>query len=240
MIIINPSSPFRFPFLYYLFYYFLAGICYFISNLNKKTKNRKDSMEQKDLESKNEDLKNEENKNSKDYKDNVTEVLGSAEWETIWSTSPAKPSSETSKQQSSFVLPLLVILLLLSYVFWGWQMWSSNRQVNNLQKQLNKQKEEIAILYSAALENNLFTNNKTNKLNQNKETSEPKDVPIASSEAVPGQKYVVKQGDNLWSISKAAYGKSGYEELLAQKNKLTLQTVLQPGQVLFIPQTTIP
>lgn len=192
-------------------------------------------MEQKDLESKNENLKNEENKNGENYKDNVKEILGSAEWETIWSPSSAKPSSETSKQQYSFVLPLLVILLLLNYVFWGWQMWSSSRQVNNLQKQLNKQKEEIAILYRAALENNLLAVNETNKLNQDGETSEPKDVSKASSEAVPGQKYVVKQGDNLWSISKNAYGKSGYEELLAQKNKLTLQTFLQPGQILFIP-----
>ncbi|GAB6275177.1 MAG: hypothetical protein STSR0004_20420 [Peptococcaceae bacterium] len=187
-------------------------------------------MEQKDLEN-----KNEENKNGENYKDNVRDILGSAEWETIWGPSSAKPSSETSKQQSSFVFPLLVILLLLSYVFWGWQMWSSSRQVNNLQKQLNKQKEEIAILYRAALENNLFAINKTNKLNQDGETSEPKDIPKASSKAVPGQKYVVKQGDNFWSISKNAYGKSGYEELLAQKNKLSLQTVLQPGQILFIP-----
>jgi len=114
-------------------------------------------------------------------------------------------------------------------------MWSSSRQVNNLQKQLNKQKEEIAILYRAALENNLLAINETNKLNQDGETSEPKDVSKANSEAVPGQKYVVKQGDNLWSISKEAYGKYDYVELLAQKNKLPLQTVLQPGQILFIP-----
>ena len=192
-------------------------------------------MEEKDLENKNKNLKNEENKNGKDYKDNVTEILGSAEWETIWSTSSAKPSSETSKQQHSFVLPLLVILLLLSCVFWGWQMWSSSRQVDNLQKQLNKQKEEIAILYRAALENNLFATNETNKLNQDQGLSGPKNVLKAVPTAVPGRKYVVRQGDNLWSISKEAYGKYDYVELLAQKNKLTLQTVLQPGQVLIIP-----
>jgi LysM repeat protein len=192
-------------------------------------------MEQKDLKSKNDDLKNEENKNGKDYKDNITEILGSAEWETIWSTSSAKTSSETSKQQYSFFIPLLVILLLLSYIFWGWQMWSSSRQVNNLQKQLNKQKEEIAILYRAALENNLLAINETNKLNQDQGLSGPKNVLKVGPKAVPGQKYVVKQGDNLWSISKEAYGKYDYVELLAHKNKLTLQTVLQPGQVLFIP-----
>ncbi|MDL1973323.1 MAG: LysM peptidoglycan-binding domain-containing protein [Deltaproteobacteria bacterium] len=58
---------------------------------------------------------------------------------------------------------------------------------------------------------------------------------IATKSADLTKRWVVTQGDSLWSIAAKEYGESGEWRLIADANKLYNPRLLNPGQKLLIP-----
>lgn len=75
-------------------------------------------------------------------------------------------------------------------------------------------------------------NKKVPPANQNS-TRPPK--PKVPPKTNPPRIYIVKKGDNLWSIARKYYGKGSLYTRIAQANKLKNPNLIYPGQKLIIP-----
>ncbi len=92
------------------------------------------------------------------------------------------------------------------------------------------------VIFGTTIVFNLFKSQKGTVTKKVEKTT--KNEPVNKENLVTSNKYVVKKGDYLWTISERKYG-SGYNYVdIAKKNKLKNKDLLFVGQVLTLPEVT--